>query len=143
MNVGTLSQLNWVAVILGAILYFALGAVWYMPFSPTGRTWMKAIGFVEHPEGQRPGSAIYLAPLLGYVLVAVVSGMLARAVGVASLTDGLTLGFILWLGFGLPYWTLASIFNPHAKQPGTLILVQSAYHLIGMLILGALLGALG
>ena len=142
MGVGMLSQLNWLAVIIGVILYFAIGAVWYMPFSPTGRIWSGAIGFVAHPEGQRPSSAIYLAPLLAYVLVAIVTAMLARALGVASLTDGLYLGFMLWLGFGLPYWTLASIFNPHAKRPLTLILVQSAYHLIGMLILGALLGAL-
>ncbi|HEU5318696.1 MAG TPA: DUF1761 domain-containing protein [Chloroflexota bacterium] len=142
MGIGMLPQLNWLAVILGTILYFALGAVWYMGFSPTGRIWMRAIGFEGHPEGQRPGGAIYLAPLLAYVLVAVVTGMLARALGVATITDGAYLGFLLWLGFGLPYWTLASVFNPHAKQPGTLILVQSAYHLVGMLILGALFGLL-
>ena len=60
-----------------------------------------------------------------------------------SITDGAYLAFILWLGFGLPYWTLASIFNPHAKQPLTLIVVQSAYHLIGLLLAGAIIGALG
>jgi hypothetical protein len=143
MGIAALPQLNWLAVILGTVLYFGLGAVWYMGFSPTGRIWMRAIGFEAHPEGQRPGGAIYLAPLVGYILVAVITAMLAQALGVGSVVDGLYLGFLLWLGFGLPYWTLASVFNPHAKQPGTLVVVQSAYHLIGMLLLGGLLGLLG
>jgi hypothetical protein len=141
MSTEILGQLNWLAVIAAAVLYFAVGAVWYMPFSPTGRAWMAAIGFVEHPQGQRPSQAIYLAPLLGYVLVAVVAAMLTRALNVQTLANGLLLGVVLWLGFGLPYWILASIFNPHAKQPGRLIAIQSGYHLIGLLVVGAILGA--
>lgn len=143
MGIGMLGQLNWLAVIVATVVYFALGAVWYMPFTPMGRTWMSAIGFVQHPEGQRPSQAIYLAPLLGYLLTAIVLALLARALGANTLADGAYLGFILWLGFGLPYWTLASIFNPHAKRPITLVVVQSAYHLIGLLLAGAIIGALG
>ena len=141
MSTELLGQINWLAVIVAAILYFAIGAVWYMPFSPTGRAWMTAMGFVEHPQGEWPSQAIYLAPLLGYVLVAVVTATLARALKVQTLGGGLVLGVALWLGFGLPYWMLASIFNPHAKRPGTLIGVQSSYHLIGMLVVGAVVGA--
>jgi hypothetical protein len=142
MSIGMLAQLNWLAVIVAVVVYFVLGALWYMPsFMPTGRMWMRAIGFVGMPEGQRPNQAIYLAPLLGYLLVVVVLALLARALGAHSITDGLYLAFILWLGFALPYWSIASVFNPHAKQPVTLAVVQSAYHLIGLLLAGAIIGA--
>lgn len=138
MNVEILGQLNWLAVIVAAVLYFGLGAVWYMPFSPTGRIWMKAIGFTAHPGGQTPSQAIYLFPIVANLLVAIVTAMLARAVGATSIMDGLGLGLVLWLGFGFSYWTLASVFNPHARQPLTLIGISGSYHLVGLLLAGAI-----
>ena len=141
MGFSALGDLNWLAVAIAAVAYFAVGAFWYMPMFPTGRIWQNAIGFTMHPEGQTPNRAIYAFPLLANVLVALVTGMLAKALGVASVLDGLVLGFWLWLGFGLSYWTLASIFNPHAKQPVTLLAISSLYHLVGLLIAGAVFGA--
>jgi hypothetical protein len=141
MSLEILGQLNWLAVVVAAAVYFALGAVWYMPSSPTGRAWMSAIGFTAHPEGQTPGPALYAMPLATYVLVALVTAWLARALGATTFTGGLVLGLVLWIGYALPAWTLASVFNPHAKEPGALILAQSGYHLIGLLLTGAIVGA--
>ena len=39
MSADLLGQLNWLAVIVAALVYFAIGAVWYVPFTPMGRTW--------------------------------------------------------------------------------------------------------
>jgi hypothetical protein len=138
MGAEVFGQINWLAVIVAAVVYFAIGAAWYMPVSPTSRIWMQAIGFAGHPEGQSPGGAIYLAPLVVHILLAAVTAALAKLLGVHTLADGLMLGLVLWLGFSLPNWVPASIFNPHAKQPVTLIAVNSTYHLLGMLAVGAI-----
>ena len=58
-----------------------------------------------------------------------------------SISDGLLLGVIVWIGYHVPNWIMAAIFNPHAKQPITLIGLYSAHHLLGMLAMGAILGA--
>jgi hypothetical protein len=43
MSFDVLGQLNWPAVIVGTIIYFAIGAVWFTPMA-FGRPWQRAIG---------------------------------------------------------------------------------------------------
>ncbi len=54
ISLDVLGDLNWLAVIVAAIAYFVLGAIWYAP-PVLGNAWMRA-GGVEMPEGERPGS---------------------------------------------------------------------------------------
>ena len=39
-----LGAINWLAVIVGTLIYFALGAVWFAPATPLGRAWVSASG---------------------------------------------------------------------------------------------------
>ena len=50
-----LGQLNWLAVIVGALVYFALGALWYSPMF-LGKAWQRSIGWDESrtPPEQSP-----------------------------------------------------------------------------------------
>ncbi len=58
MSFDVLSDLNWLAVIVAALAYFAIGALWYAP-PVFGKAWMAA-GGMEMPEaGARPSPAIY------------------------------------------------------------------------------------
>ena len=133
---------NWLAVIVAALAYFAIGAIWYIPNTPMGQAWARAIGFTMHPGEQgQANPTIYALPLLGHVVTAAVTAALANALKVQSVTDGMLLGVIVWIGYHVPNWILASIFNPHAKQPIALIGLYSAHHLLGMLAMGAILGA--
>ena len=133
---------NWLAVIVAALAYFAIGAIWYIPATPMGQAWAKAIGFTRHPgEMDQANPAIYAFPLVAHVLTAAVTAALANALQVQSLTDGLLLGAIVWIGYHVPNWIMASVFNPHAKQPMNLIALYSGHHLLGMLAMGAVLGA--
>jgi hypothetical protein len=80
MSFDTLGDVNWLAVIVAALIYFALGALWYSPVF-LGKPWMRATGIeMEDTEGG-PGPAIYLAPFVGYLISAIATGMLAAATG--------------------------------------------------------------
>lgn len=142
MNAELLGQINWLAVIIATVVYFAIGAIWYVPFTPMGRTWATAMGFVSHPgENQQANPAIYALPLVAHLVTVAVTAWLARALQVHTLAGGLVLGLVVWLGYAVPNWLLASVFNPHAKQPMTLFGIYSVHHLLGLLAVGAIVGA--
>ncbi|MDQ2933502.1 MAG: DUF1761 domain-containing protein [Chloroflexota bacterium] len=46
MSIDALGDLNWLAVIVGPVVYFAIGAVWSTPIL-FGNTWQRAIGWDE------------------------------------------------------------------------------------------------
>jgi hypothetical protein len=77
MTFDTLGDLNWLAVIVATIAFFALGALWYAP-PVLGRAWQRASG-AESPEGQRPGIAYYIGPLFTCFLSTVATAMFAMA----------------------------------------------------------------
>lgn len=93
MNFDVLSDLNWPAVIVAALAYFAIGAVWYAP-PLFGKVWAAAGGMAMPEAGTRPSPAIYLTPLVGSVLSAVALGMLEKATDTDTLQEGIALGLV-------------------------------------------------
>ena len=93
MTFDGLSDLNWLAVLVAALAYFAIGALWYAP-PVFGRPWMAAGGMTMPEEGTRPSPAIYLTPLVGSVLSSVALAMLAEATGTDTLQRGIVLGLV-------------------------------------------------
>jgi len=93
MNFDALSDLNWLAVIVAALAYFAIGAVWYAP-PLFGKVWAAAGGMAMPEAGTRPSPAIYLTPLVGSVLSAVALGMLEKATDTDTLQEGIALGLV-------------------------------------------------
>lgn len=95
-----LGELNWLAVIVATVVYFALGALWYAP-PVFGNAWMRAAGTVMQ-EGERPGPAIYFTPLIGYFIAVIATAMLAAATGSTTLSQGIVLGLVV--GWAMPSW---------------------------------------
>lgn len=60
------------------------------------------------------------------------------AIGVASLSDGVLLGFLLWLGVALPIGITAWIAS---NRPFGAFAIDFAYQLVFLLMVGAILGA--
>ena len=85
----TFADLNWPAILVAAVAFFAVGAVWYQP-KVMGARWMKAAR-VEPPESS-PSPWIFVGTLVAYLLMAMVLAMLAKGIGASSFADGLVLG---------------------------------------------------
>ncbi len=61
MTLDVLGDLNWLAVLVAAIAFFALGAVWYA--QPVfGKAWTRASNF-QLPEGDTLGASFYIEPI--------------------------------------------------------------------------------
>ena len=127
-------QINYLAVLVAGILYFALGALWYSPLL-FSRPWMDALGFTD--EDVQGGSPLtYLYPAIFYVIAAAVMAVLIKALGITGIGAGIFLGALGWLGFTLPPIGSSYIFE---SRPASLFLITNGYHLLGFLLMGIIL----
>ena len=142
MSLDTLGQLNWLAVVIATIAYFALGAIWYLPAMPTGRMWMRASGFDPAATTERPGPAIFLAPLIAYFVTSVAMAMLARATGSDTVGEGAILGLVVAIGFVLTLLATTAVFDNLKPEPWTWFVVTSLYNLIALIVVGIIVAGL-
>jgi hypothetical protein len=131
MSFDLLGELNWLAVIVAAVVYFALGGLWYAP-PLFGNVWMKAAGIVM-PEGQRPGPAIYFTPLIAYFIAVIATAMLAAATGSDTVSEGIVLGLVVGGGYAVVGTAVEATFG-NRPQPAVWFLITASYNLIGLLI---------
>jgi hypothetical protein len=126
--------LNWLAILVGAAIYFILGALWYSPVL-FAKPWQAAIGWDEARQPPQTNPVTYVVPGALYLIAAIATALLAKATGTDTLTEGITLGLITGLGFALPMVGVEATFDPNKPKPLTWFLITVAYHLIGFLIL--------
>ena len=92
---------------------------------------MKAGGTEPPADGQGPGPAVYVVPLIGSLMSAIALGMLALATGTDTIGEGVVLGLVVGVGFGLAITTITATFEstkPNATRWGA---INGGYHLVG------------
>jgi Protein of unknown function (DUF1761) len=136
MSLDILGELNWLAVIVAAVAFFALGAVWYAP-AVFGRAWQHASG-VEVPEGTRPGIAFYVGPLATCFLSTVATAMLALATGTDTVGEAIVLALVVGIGYAAAVAFVGGIFDPHKPQPLLWFAIFSGYQVVGLLIVATI-----
>jgi hypothetical protein len=129
-----MSSINWLAVVVAAVLSLAVGFVWYskpvflMP-------WLRGIE-KDESFAQESNPITFVFAFISALIEAVFVTFLLTAMGSTTLVSGLTAGFMIWLGF---VFTTQWVNNLFAKQSFSLTLITSGYHLVMLLIMGALL----
>jgi hypothetical protein len=136
MSFDVLSDLNWLAVIVAAIGYWALGALWYSPVG-FGKAWARSIGW-ETNEQFRPSPAVYVLPLIAYFVAAIALGMLAQATASDTFGEGLVLGLVVGVGVAAAILFVTATFDPKSPRPWTWFGITGAYHVLGLVIAGVI-----
>ena len=132
-----LSAINWLPVIVGTIIYFGLGALWYSPML-FARPWQRSIGW--DPEKRPPEMQVtaYVVPLLAYFVMAVATALIASATGTDTFGEGIVLGLVIGVGFAAMHSVVDATFDPNRPQPWTWFAITAAYNLIGLLVVAVL-----
>jgi hypothetical protein len=138
-----LDAINWVAVVIGTLIYFALGAVWFAPVTPIGKAWMKAAAYESPTSGTQSTNVFYVIPLVTCLVMVVALALLAGAIGVATLNDGIVLGLVVGIGFAVPLLLTTAAFEFKKPQQWTWGLIDGSYHAVGLTIAGAIIGFMG
>lgn len=140
MSLDVLGQLNWLAVIVGAVIYFALGALWYSPML-FARPWQRSIGWDPDRTPPEMNPMTYVVPFIAYLVMAVAVGMIAAAAGSDTLADGIVLGLVLGIGLSLMHTLVDAAFDPNKPQPWTWFAINGSYHALGLLIVAVVVSA--
>ena len=128
----SLSDLNWLAILVAAVAFFTVGALWYQP-KVMGARWMKAAGV--DPSKASPNPGIFVGTLIAYFLMAMVLAMIARGIGGSSFADGLVLGLVTGVVFvGAQAWVNVTF----EGRSVDLVLVNGGVGVFGHVIMGVI-----
>jgi hypothetical protein len=133
-----LGSLNWLAVIVAAVIYFVLGALWYSPVM-FARPWQAAIGWDASRQPPQMNPMTYVVPLVLYLVASIATGLMAAATGTDTLAEGVTLGLVTGIGYALTMTGVEATFDPNKPRPMTWFAITAAYHVIGFVILGVVI----
>jgi hypothetical protein len=92
-------ELNWLAIVVATIAWFAFSAIWYS-VPPLSKAWAGAARVDTTGDGP-PLALLFIPTLIGYFVTTTVIALLARGIGSESATDGIVLGVVLGIGFGM------------------------------------------
>ncbi len=133
-----LNQLNWLAVLAGAVAAFATGALWYSK-ALFLEPWMKGAKLtkkdVENPNMLKTMGGGFVSVFVSAVALAIVYDVLA----LDGVVDGLLLGVLVALGFVVSNKLMHTLFE---MKPNSYILVTSAGDVVALGVMGAVLGLL-
>jgi hypothetical protein len=127
-------QVNWIAVIVAAVVRFGIGAAWYTALF--GKRWRELQGVPENAAATGMGQAL-AAGFVADLVMAFVLALFVGWYGAVDLWGGLVVGFLAWLGFVATVMA-GTIF--YEKKSPELIAINLGYQLISMLVMGAILG---
>jgi archaellum biogenesis protein FlaJ (TadC family) len=128
-------QVDYGSVLIAALLYMVIGFFWYSKWL-FGTLWMKLSGIKESDMKHNR-----LAPLWGFIVALVMAFFLAyfeAFLGVTTVSDGMFVGFCLWLGFVATTQLTPVIW---CKESPQLFLINTGSKLLSLLVMGGVLGA--
>ena len=128
------TSVNYWAVLVGAIIYMALGALWYSP-ALFGKSWMLLVGKTEEDVKQGPSPLVYLYAFGCALLMAYALARVFVYVGVGSLLQGVLVAILLWLGFTAATTLPNFLFE---DRPLKLFSIESTYPLAAMMVMAVI-----
>ena len=135
MNADLFSQVNWLAVLVGALAYFFLGAIWYSALFRNA--WIKATGVNANDPNARKGFAgIMIASFITILITTIGLALIITRIGPGGWMTGCKIGLIAGVCF-----SAATICNSYLyeKRPIALSAINSLYNIIGCVIAGIII----
>jgi hypothetical protein len=136
MNEAIFSDINWLHVLVAALAYFMLGALWYSPLF--GKKWVAYQNININAADAKKGVAqIMIGSFVWMFIAAAGLAILAYYMQIVSFGSGAKLGLLTGVCFSA---SAISVTYLYVKKPFGLHLIDGFYHIIGQLIAGAIIG---
>jgi len=128
-------DLNYFAILVGTLAFFAVGGLWYSPLL-FSKIWQSTVGLSDDELRTRNQAAVFG----GTFLVALVTNVvLALFLGVdAGLGTGALAGLLAGIGLSAAPIVTTFLFE---GRPVRLMLIDGGYHVCAMTLAGAIIGA--
>ncbi len=128
--------INYLAVVIAAVVAFVFGGVWYGVFS---KQWMKAAK-LQPPFHMT--MALYFTTLLAELVMAyILAGLVGHlGDGQVTLRNGMISGAFVWTGFMI---TTMVVNQRYGRFGWDLTLIDGGHWLVVVLAMGAVIGLMG
>jgi Protein of unknown function (DUF1761) len=139
----TFAGISYFAVIVAAIAAWLASAAWYMTLC---RIYMAALGKTpEQVEADRKKPGAFLPFIYAFIANLIIAWMMAGVLGhlgagQVTLRNGVISGAFLWFGFIL---TTIWVNYSFAGRDKRLLLIDAGNWLIELIVIGAVIGAVG
>ena len=130
-------SINYWAVIVSAVAYMVLGALWYSP-ALFGNAWMRGIGKTKEQVTADFSPVNYFIGFLTAFLASYGIARLMVWIKGSSIYDGITIGLLAGVCFVLAAMAVNDTFE---KRPTGLTVINALYHIVGFIVIGIIVGA--
>ncbi len=131
MNSEIFSTMNWLAILVAAIAYFMLGAIWYSK-ALFGSKWAALVGLNMNDPDKSKGMAKMMVGTFVLILVTCIGiAFFVNRIDLTVLMSGIKLGLITGICFAT---TAVSISFIYESRPTGLYFIDCGYHLVGHII---------
>ena len=130
-------DVNWLAVLVAAVVTFVLGGVWYGPLF--GKVWRAAEGQAEPEPGWQKHPALVYG--VSFVLMLIAAMALAVAIGPApDVARSIGLGLVVGVGWVATSFGVNYLF---AGRRLPLFAVDAGYNVVLFALMGLIIGVFG
>ncbi len=130
--------MNYIALLVTAIVGYIIGALWYSPLL-FGKLWCKLSGFTKKDMNKAKNDGkMWIRYVTMFVSTLIMTAVLAIfTAGETTFNGGALIGGWIWLGFlattmlGMVLWN---------NKPFKLYVVMTGHYLVALVIMGGMLG---
>ena len=135
MDSGTFSNINWLHVLVAAIGYFALGAIWYSVLF--GKKWVAYQNInMNDPDAKKGTGAIMFGSFILMLIATIGLAIIVNRLQLNHFSSGVRWGLLTGVCFSA---TAISISYLYVKKPAGLHVIDGLYHIIGQIIAAVIL----
>jgi hypothetical protein len=129
-------DINWMAVVVSALVYVGIGMIWYGPLF--GKQWMALMGYTKKNMKDMkltPKQAMFGGLISSLVLSAVLSKFV-DIYGAVNVPMALKLAFCVWLGFVATFQLGGFLWE---NKPFKLFVLNTAHALVSLMVMASIL----
>lgn len=130
MNMEIFNDINWIAVLVGALGYFFLGAIWYSFLFKNAWIRLNKIDMSD-PNGKKGVGVIMFASFIMMFVASLGISILANRIGVWEWPHGIKLGAFVGICFASTSMAINMLYE---KKPIQLFFINASYQVLGSII---------
>lgn len=129
MDTNLIFEINWLAVLIASVGYFAIGAIWYAPLF--GKSWVKNHNIdINDPEAKKGVAGLMITSFFIMFIICFGLAVMISRLDLSSAMSGIKLGFLTGICFSA---ASISITYLYLKKPFALHMIDGLYHLVGQI----------
>lgn len=136
MDTEIFSHLNWLAVLVASVAYFALGAIWYSK-GVFGSKWAQGHGInMNDPEAKKGAGKIMMISFICFFIISITLALFIAKMNLTGVMSGVKIGLITGVGFSAMTICISYFYT---KKPMALHFIDGAYHVLGQIVAAIIL----